>query len=348
MAALTHQQLLELAADLATASEDSARRAEKHLAKHLPPLAEWAVSKVLLSSDLLPSLFLTLAVADAAASRACKAWRACWKATLVPRRILHPAPPLPLPKVQGSILDMLAIDDKRLAISTVHGVSIVDTRMQRLPGVPVLAGAAFSAVSADSLFTSDLSSLRRYRRDTLALAAENDEFEAYELAAAGGMLLGLTESGSLAAFDATTLEHRFDGGAGVFECIPGGLAVHGNELYVCALRPSPAISPDPRGYAPISYDLFRARPISQLRLRAEPSTDLPLTPSTGFDQVRLRAGPAPHQGLLLHGRVRAHDPRRVLASLAHLLHRRSHVTTLEDASNHPRPSTLTLHADLPR
>lgn len=239
--ALAHEQLVELASAHYHVSDEGARIAEMHLAKHLPPLAAWAQSQVLLSPDLLPSLFLTLGAADVAAAQTCKAWRECWKATLVPRRIVHPAPPLPPTNVDELILDMLALDDERLALDCDDGradgrtnLVILDRRMQRLPDLPTVPGAAFFAVSVDSLFATDGESIRRYDRGTLALLAENVDAHADEIVGAGGLLFGAGEK-HLKAYDATTLEVRFAFGAGIFERNPFGLAVHGNELYACEM-----------------------------------------------------------------------------------------------------------------
>ena len=47
---------------------------------------------MLLSSDLAPRLMSTLAVVNAAAQVACRAWNAAWEATRKQRRELHLAP----------------------------------------------------------------------------------------------------------------------------------------------------------------------------------------------------------------------------------------------------------------
>ena len=115
---LTKAQLLDLAAAQAGATAAGRRLADAHLAEHAP-LPEWAVSNVLLSSDLLPHVMRTLGAEDLAAMRVCKGWRACWLATLVPRRILHPAGP---PVIMDDVgKKFAAIDGERLAAVTASG-----------------------------------------------------------------------------------------------------------------------------------------------------------------------------------------------------------------------------------
>ena len=109
---LTYGQLLECAVEQAHTCK-ARRITNQHLAKHTP-LPEWAVTHVLLSADLLPHVIHTLGAADLSAMRVCRAWRACWRVTLEPRRILHPAGPSVA--MQHPILALAALDAERLCV----------------------------------------------------------------------------------------------------------------------------------------------------------------------------------------------------------------------------------------
>ena len=85
---LTGQQLLDLAAELASATAEGLRIADARLAEHVV-LPEGMWSTVLLNEDLVRRVMRTLGAVDRAASQVCSLWLTCWRATLLPRRILH-------------------------------------------------------------------------------------------------------------------------------------------------------------------------------------------------------------------------------------------------------------------
>ena len=85
---LTSTQLLDLAAELASATAEGLRIADARLAEHVV-LPEGMWSTVLLNEDLVRRVMRTLGAVDRAASQVCRLWHTCWRATLLPRRILH-------------------------------------------------------------------------------------------------------------------------------------------------------------------------------------------------------------------------------------------------------------------
>ena len=93
---MSHDELVEFAAaatPVHTLNTATREAANKFLCTHCP-VPSWAIFGVLLSPDLLPKLFATLAYDNCAAAAVCKSWRRCWLETDHQRRGLRPAPPL--------------------------------------------------------------------------------------------------------------------------------------------------------------------------------------------------------------------------------------------------------------
>jgi len=88
----------ELAELLATALDDSpeARRSAKSRVEDLlarrNPVPQWAVTNILLSEDLAPSIIIHLRLVDVAAAVVCTAWNGWWRDSREARRELHFAP----------------------------------------------------------------------------------------------------------------------------------------------------------------------------------------------------------------------------------------------------------------
>ena len=94
LAILPQAALVELAASLCDMdATPTTRRAvvDKMLAAR-NPLPHWVVNDVLLSPDLLPSIFASLQLEDSAAAAACSSWRKAWQDTSNSRRGLRMAP----------------------------------------------------------------------------------------------------------------------------------------------------------------------------------------------------------------------------------------------------------------
>ena len=87
--ALPHHILASVAAE-SLLSEEGLRTAERLLSLHAP-VAPWAVSEILLSVDLMPSIFAALTPEESSAAAVCKAWQQAWMASAEARRILGPA-----------------------------------------------------------------------------------------------------------------------------------------------------------------------------------------------------------------------------------------------------------------
>ena len=91
--------------------------ADASLALHAP-LPQWARDGVLLSADLLPTLFGSVNPGDWQAAAACSAWRAAWNALLRPQRYLHPSRVLPIPAAATAVAEAWgqAADDSDLVL----------------------------------------------------------------------------------------------------------------------------------------------------------------------------------------------------------------------------------------
>ena len=250
LAHLTRQQLFNLAVEQAGATQEGLRIADAHLSEHVP-LPEWAVTEVLLSNDLLPHVMRTLGAENLAAMQVCKVWRTCWRETLEPRRILHLSGP-PVVVEWSSTMShpaIVALDGERLALleqSTLPRISLWDRQLQALPALQAnLAAPAYTVTGNSSLYISDSNtSIYRYSQDDFTLLAHHERANMYEICFADGVLFVVCsvepddDWNQLAAYDADSLEHRFDFGPRegpnkLFKGIPYGLAAHGGELFVC-------------------------------------------------------------------------------------------------------------------
>ena len=76
-------------------------------------LPEGMWSSVLLNEDLVRRVMRTLGAVDRAASQVCRLWHTCWRATLLPRRILH-LDGMPVHSGNASH-QIVALDGQRLA-----------------------------------------------------------------------------------------------------------------------------------------------------------------------------------------------------------------------------------------
>ena len=100
---------------------DIGRKAEMHLAEHAP-VPEWAVSAVLLSPDLIPSLLSPLRPRDGAAAAVCKHWLAAWNATAEQRRELRLSPFQPPDDLDiGGFHHLTALPDGERLLAEVCG-----------------------------------------------------------------------------------------------------------------------------------------------------------------------------------------------------------------------------------
>ena len=127
----------------------------------LQPTPAWAHDSVLLSTDLLPRIFVSVEMADSAAALACRPWKAAWDATDGRRRGLRPAavqPAQPAYEMSDSSR-MVALSKDRLLVTDISDgqshfkqLRIVDAAMQtrrsihrdelQLPPTYVIMGTA--------------------------------------------------------------------------------------------------------------------------------------------------------------------------------------------------------------
>ena len=256
---LTKEQLLDLAVEQASATQEGRRICDAHLAEHTP-VPQWALAGVLLSPDLLPHVMRTLGAEDLAAMRVCRDWHACWRSTLVPRRILHLAePPIVLPECLDALC---AMDGERMLVSVQtpdvlrdHEPRLWRGQGQHFEAVPAVEDKVyFSTMGNSSLYTLGPSGIRRYSLESFELLAKQEEVDIGAICVANGLLfssaasrMGLPidpddevqdEDTYLTAFDADSLEYRFGFGSrdhftGRSDAGAAGLAVHGDELFAC-------------------------------------------------------------------------------------------------------------------
>ena len=247
LASQPHEELLDLLVQLASRSAEISRDVDEFLAAR-NPLPEWAVTRVLLSEDLMPAILAPLDVMHAAAMDVCQTWRMAWRATDGTRRGLRPAAAMPAvtPPLGNHVLDMVALDDERLCISTEWEMRIVNKQMQTRHTIE--HGAESLAAGNGRLFTTSASGpecVRSYLLTDYSLAAERvfeEEFVRDLAFAPGGPLFLVTGSENndddddngrdrIHALDPATLETRFT--FGEFDCgALQGIAIVGDELYV--------------------------------------------------------------------------------------------------------------------
>jgi hypothetical protein len=245
---LPHDVLAELAARLCSDSPALQAAAEECMAAHTP-LPHWAVDRVLISADLVPHLLGPLEAEDGAAAAVCTQWLAGWKATNEPRRQLKPVP-LDFPEeLVTDDMKMAGTPDGRLVVSTRLKVHILDRSMRVLQTVAGEYGHGSIAASDDfSIFPCPrASSLCRstYDGTTVAEYRLKGYLFAYPVLAPGGLLfcviyergdaiIGVEDRDEIIALDAQTLQLRHRFGLGLLNGARG-LAVGGDELYVCEI-----------------------------------------------------------------------------------------------------------------
>ena len=244
LASLPHELLLELLVQLASLSAETRQLAENFLAAH-NPLPEWAVTRVLLSEDLMSSILAPLEVTDAAAMDVCSTWRMAWRATDNTRRGLRPAAAVPVvtPPLDDYVVDMVALDEERLCLGIENEMRIVNKQMQMLHTIDF--DAFRTAVGNGRLYATDGNlTLRAYQLTDYSLAAERvfeddveeedvDQVDITDLALApGGPLFAVDiGQGRILALDPASLETRFT--FGNFDAYTlRSMVIVGNELYV--------------------------------------------------------------------------------------------------------------------
>ena len=249
---LSHEQLVELAMAQANETPQGRLVAARHIYHH-HPLPNWVLSQVMLSPDVLTKIFQSLHVADVSAALVCRTWSSCWASTLVERRILHPAPPLPT--LDGSLdcsHDMVALNNERLLVGSSDFSDDADTGLlfvldQRMVQVvpreadPVLhirtSPSYYNfAATADSLYASAAKHIYRLSLDTnLDVLAMSAPLHCEGVAVAAGLVFTVTDvrqDNPIHALDATTLAPRFTFGD-VIRYQTFGLTTSDTELYVC-------------------------------------------------------------------------------------------------------------------
>ena len=243
---LDHDELADVAAQMATASPAAALCiADAVLAKRCPVPA-WATTQIFLSGDLLPAIFATLEMEDCAAARVCSAWHETWTATDEGRRGLRDA--------ELPACDDFDIED--YCASSPDGDFLCHTKNGRLTIADASCRTVFTGqtgmlpdiVSMGRLYESNDNWIRSYAiADGLPMVAEHIEeegryggFLSLTLATAAGLLFAIGypddydngEVDEIVAFDAITLEVRNRFGKSVIAKEALAMAVVGDELYV--------------------------------------------------------------------------------------------------------------------
>jgi hypothetical protein len=140
--------------------EESSSRAllrsiDERLAVH-DPLPQWAVDKVLLSSDLLMHLLAPLDICDGAAAAVCSAWSRAWTATNDSRRGLREVPLEALDFEWADAVIAVFPDGDRL-LAWVHGedqLRIVDSSMRTVERLPFVFPVGDLATDGHSIFVT--------------------------------------------------------------------------------------------------------------------------------------------------------------------------------------------------
>ena len=256
---LPYDELVRVAAELCEQLPQARLKFDALLSQQTP-LPEWAINSVLMSADLIAHLFASLEMPDSAAACVCKAWRQAWADTADQRRGLRSGRQLAqsgsVPWWNGAALLSLAAHPNGdwIAIHLGHGddMYIVNPDMQLIHSFDVMNQLSNILVTEDFIFTTVngvLPGIIRY--EARMPFTKLDEYEPPEghnflgfegMAIANGVLYAAAwvddyededKQDELFALDAHTLELRFRFGRGAFRRQAFGMAIVGEELYVC-------------------------------------------------------------------------------------------------------------------
>lgn len=141
--ALPVAALLDIAAVACETSAAARKKSDELLALHSPTPA-WAVSKVLLSPELLHVIMATLDLSDHAVAAVCPAWKRAWADMIDCRRVLRPAAAhtgilgaAHALNLKHGIISLVALPgDERLCIVTQYEVRIVSKALKTLKTLP--------------------------------------------------------------------------------------------------------------------------------------------------------------------------------------------------------------------
>ena len=262
LAALSHTQLLELAAAGCEASSEVASQGEAILL--VVEGVQRAIEGVLLSSDLLPYVLAPLRLEDGVAAAVCSVWARGWKGTgQGRRRLLRVAFDFPQHR---SVLDQFAVipgDDERLVLKMGERgdctTQIIDRNMETVASFKFdefLSGPI--AADEQSIYATVDGARRRGgegRERVCRLAHDGTEVASYRhpdggqvfepVLAPGGLLFCVRFSSAwsdqghcyydqdeILALDAQSMQLRYQFPTLPFQGVLG-LAVVGEELFVC-------------------------------------------------------------------------------------------------------------------
>ena len=256
---LPNELLAMLLAEAIHQCPEIGRKAEQHLAERAP-VPEWAVSAVLLSPDLIPSLLSPLRPRDGAAAAVCKGWLTAWNATAEQRRELRLSP-FQLPDLDiGGVHFLTALPGGERLLAQVCGdsgwkVVVLDRELRPLHEVTGLELHAVDNIPDGILasehglyaWNSENGQILRYQLHDDGSLTRLAEYTNHALAiedivlAPGGSLFASTstypdpEHGapSVLVLDPLTLEYQRGFGADRLLCLcRPSLALSGNELFV--------------------------------------------------------------------------------------------------------------------
>lgn len=260
LALLPYDVLLELAST-ALSNPEFRRTANALMAQHTP-LPEWAVSDVLLSPDLAMHLLSTVEVRDHAVAAVCSVWCAAWRAKVA--RIVRPAPE---PRVftrfraelqlhdrivggwwlgrveQGRILRLYGHNGRRRSIRAENVIEGIAATPDQVYLCQITSTSSESCSSKLQCFD-----VRPSRVVSAAVERQVEGFEITDVALSPcGLLLFavcINEDGVvLAAFDATTLELKYEFGRSLMDGFHSVIAVAHNELFAASHRLNPGQRP---------------------------------------------------------------------------------------------------------
>lgn len=224
-------------------------RVDALIAKFSPPATE-LMHGVLLSADLLPSVFGTLQLSDGAAASVCKTWYWAWRATDENRRGLRLAELLPLHQcIVDRVVGMAAHPSGEWLCLEMNPwtanetFTIVDSSMRKLRRVVLNHRIYQCCVTTDRLYVSQADPARiiSLEIDSYTKAAEYMDAQRrgfFELAPGpNGLLYAVsycadTDASVITAVDALTLEQRFSFGDFKGFATVGPLTVASEEVYV--------------------------------------------------------------------------------------------------------------------